>query len=314
MRSAPLARLVLVACLLALFAPAAGCGAKKKSKKGLTVAQRLEKARSEKTPESKARELTKVARVQLTAGDRSGAARTLSEARKEMPAEADAAVWAPCLVDIARGLADAEDRTAAKEVLKLAVDKALTVEDPISRIRVLAEAGAIYGAKSGGMGEAAFAKDVLGKGVEAAAGVEERFKAQALAALAIGYAKAGLAADAGKMVDELETSAKALEDLRPKAEALAAAASVRGQKGEKEAAAALLKEAAEAAKAISGAANKTYALVEVASAYLSNGDPKTAGGLLKTAEKSAGEIGDPEAAKNALEKVRGLQRDVDRRK
>ena len=148
--------------------------------------------------------------------------------------------------------------------------------------------------------------------------VEERFKAQALAAIALGYARADLAKEAGRVVEELEASAKAVEELRPKAEALAAAARVRAQTGAQEEAGKLLAEASDTAKKIEdkgmAAENRTYALLSIASAYLATGDAKAAAGLLKLAEKSAGQVPDPEGQKNAMEKVRALQSEAERKK
>jgi hypothetical protein len=109
-----------------------------------------------------------------------------------------------------------------------------------------------------------------------------------------------------------------VEELRPQAEALAAAARVRAQTGAQDQAAKLLVEAGDAAKKIEdkgmAAENRTYALLSVASAYLATGDAKAAAGLLKLAEKSSGQVPDPEGQKNALEKVRVLQADVERKK
>lgn len=309
--------LVLVVAL-SLLAPAAGCGAKKKTKKGKTIAQQLEDARKEKTPDAQARKLIRVARTQFKSSDKTGAAKTLAEATGLIPADGEAVVCGQRLVEIADLYADMEDRKPAREVLKKAVDRAPDIGDAISRIRLLADAGGIYGAKEGGLGDGKAARDVLASAVEAAGTVEERFKAQALAAIALGYARADLAKEAGTVVEELEASAKAVEELRPKAEALAAAARVRTQTGAKDEAVKLLAEAGDAAKKIEekgmAAENRTYALLSVASAYLDTGDAKAAGTLLKLAEKAAGQVSDPEGAKNALEKVRALQADVERKK
>ena len=78
MRPTPFA--VAVALFAALVVcSTSGCGGKKRSP--LTIAQRLERARAEPTDEGRARELTKVARLQARSMDRSGARTTLSEAR-----------------------------------------------------------------------------------------------------------------------------------------------------------------------------------------------------------------------------------------
>lgn len=301
-----------------LLAPAAGCGTKKKAKKGRTIAQQLDDARKEKTPDAQARKLIRVARTQFKANDKTGAAKTLAEATGLIPADGEAVVCGPRLVEIADLYADMEDRKPAREVLKKAVDRAPDIGDAISRIRLLADAGGIYGAKAGGLGDGKAAREVLATAVEAAGTVEDRFKAQALAAIALGYARADLAKEAGRVVEELEASAKAVEELRPKAEALAAAARVRAQTGAQDEAGKLLAEASDAAKKIEdkgmAAENRTYALLSIASAYLATGDAKAAAALLKLAEKSAGQVPDPEGQKNAMEKVRALQSEAERKK
>lgn len=319
MRLSFLPRTCLVLAVVALLlAPATGCGTKKKTKKGRTIAQQLEDARKEKTPDAQARKLIRVARTQFKANDKTGAAKTLAEATGLIPADGEAVVCGPRLVEIADLYADMEDRKPAREVLKKAVDRAPDIGDAISRIRLLADAGGIYGAKSGGLGDGKAAREVLASAVEAAGTVEDRFKAQALAAIALGYARADLAKEAGRVVEELEASAKAVEELRPKAEALAAAARVRAQTGAQEEAGKLLAEASDTAKKIEdkgmAAENRTYALLSIASAYLATGDAKAAAGLLKLAEKSAGQVPDPEGQKNAMEKVRALQSEAERKK
>lgn len=319
MRLSFLPRTCLVLAVVALLlAPATGCGTKKKTKKGRTIAQQLEDARKEKTPDAQARKLIRVARTQFKANDKTGAAKTLAEATGLIPTDGEAVVCGPRLVEIADLYADMEDRKPAREVLKKAVDRAADIGDAISRIRLLADAGGIYGAKSGGLGDGKAAREVLASAVEAAGTVEDRFKAQALAAIALGYARADLAKEAGRVVEELEASAKAVEELRPKAEALAAAARVRAQTGAQDEAGKLLAEASDTAKKIEdkgmAAENRTYALLSIASAYLATGDAKAAAGLLKLAEKSAGQVPDPEGQKNAMEKVRALQSEAERKK
>lgn len=319
MRLSFLSRTCLVLAVVALLlAPAAGCGTKKKSKKGRTIAQQLDDARKEKTPDAQARKLIRVARTQFKANDKTGAAKTLAEATGLIPADGEAVVCGPRLVEIADLYADMEDRKPAREVLKKAVDRAADIGDAISRIRLLADAGGIYGAKAGGLGDGKAAREVLASAVEAAGTVEDRFKAQALAAIALGYSRADLAKEAGRVVEELEASAKAVEELRPKAEALAAAARVRAQTGAQSEAGKLLAEASDAAKKIEdkgmAAENRTYALLSIASAYLATGDAKAAAALLKLAEKSAGQVPDPEGQKNAMEKVRVLQSEAERKK
>ena len=125
--------------------------------------------------------------------------------------------------------------------------------------------------------------------------------------MALGYANAGLAADADTVTERLETLAAGLEDLRPKAEALAAAANVRAASGDPERAATLLAEAAKAARMIDGSANKTFALLAVARAMKVAGDATGASALAAEAEKTAGKIGDPEQQKEALQDVGARQ-------
>lgn len=304
--------------VLVVLLSATGCGGKKKTKKTMSIGEREKLAEKAASPEARAREYVEVVRLKIKSGDKEGAAETLSRARNSLPEGGSAAAWGPRFVEIAELYVQIDKRAEARKTIGQAVDLAKQIDDPISRIRLLAEAGGIYGAKEGGLGESKAARDRLGEAVELAGGVEDRFKAQALAAIAMGYARAGLAKDAGKVVEELETSAKALSEPRPQAEALAAAASVRAQTGDKAAADALLKEAAEAAKKIGekgiAAENRTYALLAVATAYANAGDAKAAGSLLKLAEKSAMQVPDPEAQKNAIEKVRLTQSAVERKK
>lgn len=303
---------------LAVLLPAAGCGQKKKPKSAMSIGEREKLADKAASPEAKARAYLEVVRLKIKSGDEKGAAETLGKARSAMPEGGAATAWGPRFVEIGELYLQIDKRPEARKTIGQAIDMAKQIDDPISRIRLLADAGGIYGAKQGGLGEAKAARDRLGEAVELAADVEERFKAQALAAIAMGYARAGLAKDAGKVVEELESSAKALSDPRPQAEALAAAASVRFQTGDKDAALGLLKEAAAAAKSIGekgiAAENRTYALLAVANAYASAGDTKAAAGLLKDAEKSVPQVPDPESQKTAIEKVRQAQSAIERKK
>ena len=386
----PLRTAAVLAAVLACLLPAVGCGGSKGKKKGgLTIAERIAKAQEEKTPESRARELAKVARVQARSGDNSGAAKTLSDARSLLtpkppkkapppepatesapeaaggeppadapadaaappadgaaaPAEGDAAPAAadapadapadaaptepappaepevridptlagPVLVDIGSVYALVGERSTAKDVLAQARKLLPGIDDKIVKSRMLAEAGGIYGAKTAGLSDAATARRVLAEAAGIADEVEERFRPESLAAVATGYVTAGLAKDAAATVATLETLARGAED-RPKVEGLAVAATVRGQTGDKEGAQTLLAEAGEAAKAIDRAENRAYALLSVARATSGMGDRKGAIGLLKAAEKAAQKVGDPEAQKTALEKVRALQVEVEKKK
>ena len=308
--------LLFFAIVAVALAPVAGCGAKKKTKKTMSIGDREKLAEKLATPEAKAREYLEVVRLKIRSGDKEGASTTLDRIRACMPEGAAATSWGPRFIEVAELYAEIDKRAEARKTVGQAVDMAKQIDDPISKIRLLADAGGLYGAKDGGLGEAKAARDRLAEAAEIAGGVEDRSKAQALAANAMGYARAGLGKDAGKVVEDLESSAKALTEPRPQAEALAAAASVRTQTGDKAAAADLLKQAAEAAKKIGekgiAAENRTYALLAVANAYVAGGDGKAAATLLKLADKSAMQVPDPEAQKNAVEKVRQAQSAAER--
>ena len=292
--------LLAVLCSLVLVAPLAGCsGAKKKSP--LTIAERIKKARGDKSPGGPARELAKVARLQAKSGDKAGAIRTLSEARGTIADDADAAIYAPRLIDIAAAYATIAEKNSAREAIDTATAMAERLDDQVARVNVLAKIGEVYGGREAGLGDAAKAQKVLAQAGELAAGegISDRFRPQALAAVALGYANA--------VTEKLESLAASLQELRPKAEALAAAANVRAKSGEKEKATALLAEAAKAAKAIDGSANKTFALLAVARAMKAAGDTAGAAGLAAEAEKTSAKIGDPEQQKEALQEVRAVQ-------
>jgi hypothetical protein len=275
----------------------------------LTIAERIKKARAEKSPGGPARELAKVARLQAKSGDKAGAIRTLSEARGTIADDADAAIYAPRLIDIAAAYATIAEKNSAREAIDTATAMAERLDDQVARVNVLAKIGEVYGGREAGLGDAAKAQKVLAQAGEIAAGegISDRFRPQALAAVALGYANANLAGDANAVTEKLESLAASLQDLRPKAEALAAAANVRAKSGAKEKATALLAEAAKAAKAIDGSANKTFALLAVARAMKAAGDTAGAAGLAAEAEKTSAKIGDPEQQKEALQEVRAVQ-------
>ena len=207
---------------------------------------------------------------------------------------------------------DAEGVVRPEELAR-AIDTATAMaerlDDQVARVNVLAKIGEVYGGREAGLGDAAKAQKVLAQAAELAAGedISDRFRPQALAAVALGYANANLAGDANAVTEKLESLAASLQDLRPKAEALAAAANVRAKSGAKEKATALLAEAAKAAKAIDGSANKTFALLAVARAMKAAGDTAGATALAAEAEKTSAKIGDPEQQKEALQEVRALQ-------
>lgn len=354
-----------------------GCGGSRKAP--LTMADRLRRAYDQPSKEGQARELAKVARLQLQSLDRTGAAKTVSAARQiyldlkkptgarrpepaaaepapepatpaEEGAAADAAaepaaaepadpppadqptdepagsvedvdmpreeinpaVWGPLLQEIAGVFADLGEQGPARDVLADAVTLANEIPDEISRANLLAGIGGVYGSRTSG--DAARARTNLEAAETLADAVEPRFRAEALASVALGYVKAGLATKAGAMVEKLETSARDVESPRARAEGLAAAANVRALSGDPDAAKELLGEAATAAKGIEGSENRCYALMSVATAMSSAGDHKGALGLLVEAEKSALRVPDPEAQRTALERVRGLKSDIGRRK
>lgn len=298
--------------LLLALVPATGCGKKAAAPK--TIAEQLKDARAAKTPEGQARALVRVARRQLKSGDKSGAGKTLTEARGLIKPDADPAVAGQRLVEIGDLHARADSRSAAREALKAGVDLADKVGDPISKIRILTDAAIAFGAKAGGLGDAKSAKDSLDKATAAAEGVEERFKVQAFAAIAVALAKVGLNAEAAKLADQLEEMARGQDDPRAKAEALAAAANVRADGGDKAKTAELLAAAEAAAGEIKTAENKAYGLMAVAGAFLANGDAAAASRLLKDADKQANKVADPEGQKNAIEKVRAMMADAERKK
>lgn len=298
---------VVFACGAVLLAPLWGCSGTKKRPQ-LTIAERVTRAKADKTPGGPARELAKVARSQFSSGDKAGALKTLAEARKTITSDADATVFAPRLVDIAASFASMSDARAAREAAAEAVTMSDRIGDPVTRVDVLARIGAVYGAKEGGLGESSKAKDLLAKAAELAGGdqVSDRFRPQALAAVALGYADARLGDQADAILEKLEGLAESL-DPRPKAEALAAAANVRAQRGEKDEAGTLLADAAKAARAVDGSANKAYALLAVAKGMKAAGDTKTAATLAAEAEKSAAKVADPEQQKDAMQAIRAMQ-------
>ena len=211
--------------LLLVLVPAVGCG--KKSTGPKTIAQQLAEARAIESPEAKARALVRIARRQLKSSDKAGAGKTLAEARGLIKPDADPAVAGQRLVEIADLYAKSDARPVARESLKQGIEMAGRVTDPIAKIRILADAATVSGAKTGGLGDAKAAREALDSATAAAEGVEERFKVQAFAAIAVALAKVGLNTDAAKLADTLEEMARGQDDPRAKAEALAAAANVR---------------------------------------------------------------------------------------
>lgn len=234
---------------------------------------------------------------------------------EERPA-IDANLAAPRLVEIAEVFAMLGDRKQARNALGKAVDDEFIgkIEDPVRKAKVLADAGALYGAKTDGIGDAGRAKSILAKAAEAANKVDQRFRAEALAAVALGYTRSSLASLADKTVEDLLQAAKDLEEPRAKAEALAAAANVKAQTDKQDEATELLKEAATSAKSVERAESKAYALLAVALATDANGDTKQALTLLKEADKAANKVPEPDAMKMVVDKVRALTMKLEKKK
>jgi tetratricopeptide (TPR) repeat protein len=301
----PVSVALLAACL-AIALPTAGCG----SKKGpVTIAERIQKAKQMPTPEGRAGELARVAGLRANAKDKKGAEQTLGEALAELPEGGQPLVCVPILLEIAEIYADIGQKNSARKAVDSAAKLTATVEDAKGRSALLAQVGVIQGRRDGGLGDAKAAKKSLDEAAKLATDeVSERFRGEALAAVAMGYADAGLATDAKEMIGALEELAGGLEEPRPKAEAFAAAAAVRAAGGDKAAAGALLEKAATAAKGINDfPSNRVYALVAVAKALVANGDVKGALALLSDAERTASKVPDPEQQKAAIKTVRMLQ-------
>jgi hypothetical protein len=309
--------LTCCAIVAALLLPAAGCGTKKKGKKTLTVAQLKEKAAKESSPDKKAAAYLRVAAQQFGSGDKDGAKASAQEALKALMAEdgkapaGEANQLAPRLVEVADTLALVGDKKQARKALEVATadDYIGTIEDAVRKTEVLAEAGGIYGDKAKGIGDSKAAKDLLTKASESAEAADERFRASALAAVALGYTRSGLADAASDMVGKLVDAAKALEEPRAKAEGLAAAANVKARTGKKDEAKELLTEAAAAAKSVSREDGKAYALIAIAIATEANGEAKQALSLLKEADKSANKVGEPDTQKALIETINRLTMD-----
>lgn len=303
----PLAIAIVAALVLA------GCGTKSAKKGGgLTIQQRLEKAEKETTPDRQAAGYLRAAKAQLASGDKSGARESARTSFDRLKGSGDASAAAPRLVETASFLAEIGDKKPARDCLLLAVERSEGIADPVRHTKVVADAGAVAGDKTEGVGDAALAKELLAKAQSLADAVEERFRAEALAAVALGCTRAGQAEAAAEMVGRLEESARAQEEPRAKAEALAAAANVRAKTGKEEEAKTLLADAAAAAKSIDRAEGRAYALLAVADAAAAAGDKKLALDLLRDADKAANKIGDATQQKAAMDKVRAAMAAVEK--
>jgi len=231
MRPSPRLVCCLVPVLGVAIAGVAGCSGTR-TPPAKTIGQRIEDAKRNTSPGGPARELSKIARFQYRSGDESGALETLRQAQRTIKPDADAAVFAPRLVDIAVSFGLMDDAPAARKAAVDAEKMAGRIEDPVLRIDVLSRLGGLYGDKQEGLGEVRKAQTLLAKAEELAVGdaVSDRFRAPALAAVALGYANADLADKAEALVGRLEGLVESL-DQRPKVDALAAAANVRAKRG-----------------------------------------------------------------------------------
>lgn len=284
-----------------------GCGGPRKPPVK-TIGQRIEEAKRNTSPGGPARELAKIARFQYRSGDESGALNTLRDAQRTIKPDSDAAVSAPRLVDIAESFALMDDKAAARKAATAAEKMTGPITDAVLKIDVLAKLGGLFGDKKQGIGDSKKAQELLATAEELATGdaVADRFRAQALGAVALGYADADLAERAEAIVGKLESLVESL-DPRPKVEALAAAANVRAKRGEADEAKALLDTAAKTAQSIEGAANRAYALLAVGNALKSVGDKSAAATVATQAEEAAAKIGDPEQQKDAIQQAQTLQ-------
>ena len=203
---ASFSRLLFIAVVVSLFT---GCGAKSAKKGGgMTVQQRLEKAEKEPTPEKQAVGYLRAARFQLASGDTSGARDSARIAFDRLKEDGDANTFAPRLVDVGGFLAELGDKKPAKEAILRAAELSAGVADAVRRTKILADAGAVAGEKGKGIGDAALAKDLLTQAITMADSVEERFRAEALAAVALGCTRAGQADAAAELVGRLEDATK----------------------------------------------------------------------------------------------------------
>jgi tetratricopeptide (TPR) repeat protein len=274
-----------------------GCG-----KRPLRIEDRIALAREKPRGPQQAAELLKVARRQLTANDRVGAHDTITAAFDQVSAGGEEAITT--LLDVAQSYIDVDDRRTARIVLNRAVEIGKATSDPAQKARRLADAGALFGNADTGMADPQRARALLGEATTVAEGVEDRFRAEALAVVAMGYVSGGMAEEAGGMVEKLEACLAALSDPRAKAEALAAASSVYAKTGDEEKAKALLGDAASTAKGIGSPESKAYALIAVAHATATNGDAAAARALLDEADVAANQVGDPDSQANAVRQVR----------
>lgn len=292
---------VVVAVLVPLMATQ-GCGTPKK--KELTIAERLAAARQKPAGPPRALSLLNVAKIQIDKGDLIGARDTIEEAR--LLASGEGGV--PILLDVARSYVAVGDPRGARKVLTEVITIGNDViEDAARKAKVMADAGALFGSEENGLADRQQAKALLAQATELAEGVDDRFRAEALAVVAMGYVTGGMPDEAAQMVAKLEACLEALDEPRAKAEALASAASVYAKTGNTDKSASLLQDAAAAAEGVERPDGKAYALLAVASAEYAAGNTEAAQALLAKADVAAGKIGDADIRETAMNTVRTAQ-------
>ena len=297
MRASPF---MIVGSLLvgwATLAGTAGCG-----KRPLRLEDRLAKAMDQAPGPGRAKDLLAVARRQAAADDRVGAHDTITVAYNDVSVGSEESV--ATLLEVAQAYIDVDERRTARTVLNRVAEIAKAIDDPGRKAKALADAGALFGNADTGMADPQQARALLGEATTLAEEVDDRFRAEALAVVAMGYVSGGMAEEAGTMVEKLEACLVALSDPRAKAEALAAASSVYAKTGNEEKAKALLADAASTAKGVDRAESKAYALLAVANATATSGDTAAARKLLDEADAAAGKVGDPDAQATAMKLIR----------
>jgi hypothetical protein len=294
--------LLLIGCLMltASLPLSGGCSSKPAAR---SIPEQLSEARKQTTPDRKAVALLQVAARQQAGGDTAGAAKSAREAVDVLVRMDDASASAARLASAAGFLAAVGDKATARRALAVVEERATAIGDPVRQVSVLAEAGSIYGNRDTGLADATAAAATLTRAREAAVAVEERYRAEALAAVALGYTRGNIASEAASMVEQLLETARGIDNPRAKAEGLAAAASVKAEVGEQEEAASLLSEAAEVARSIERTESRAYALLAVGEATAESGDAKTARRVLEDAYAAADKVGDPEQRRIVLAKV-----------
>ncbi len=295
--------IVLCGCMAAV-----GCGSGS-SKGPKSISDQLAQARTQSTPDRQALALLRVASKQNADGDTTGATKTAKEAFDVLASMDDANATAARLVSTAGFLAAIGDKSTARKALGVAEERAAGVSDPVRQVSVLADAGAIYGNKETGLADSAKATSLLTQARDKALTVDQRYRAEALAAVALGYTKGNVAEEAASMVEQLLETARGNDNPRAKAEGLAAAANVKAQIGEADEATALLEEAASVAREIERTESRAYALLAVGEATAESGDASAAKSVLDEAYAAADKVGDPQQRTLVMGKVsRALDR------